>query len=174
VRHVVEENARVDAAVVALERSELDELGRLLDASHRSLRDLYESSTPAVEATVARLRDAGAAGARMIGGGFGGSVMALFPPGAAPPDGAVALAPSAGPRLRRAASSAPSRPRAERSAAVSASHACPRPRSWPCWCCSRLRRSGTRSARPGATPTARRPPRGARRSSRPWPQPSAT
>jgi galactokinase len=99
VRHVVEENERVEAAVGALERTDLDELGRLFDASHRSLRDLYESSTPAVEATVARLGAAGAAGARMIGGGFGGMVMALFPPGTDPPAGAVALVPSAGARL---------------------------------------------------------------------------
>jgi galactokinase len=99
VRHVLGENARVDATVHALAHSDLAEVGRLLDASHRSLRDLYDSSTPAVEATVERLREAGAAGARMIGGGFGGSVMALFPPGASPlPDG-IELAPSAGARL---------------------------------------------------------------------------
>jgi galactokinase len=99
VRHVLEENARVDAAVRALERADLAQLGALLDASHRSLRDLYDSSTPAVEETVARLREAGAAGARMIGGGFGGSVMALFPPGASPPADATPLEPSGGARL---------------------------------------------------------------------------
>jgi galactokinase len=99
VRHVLEENARVDAAVSALERGDLVELGRLLDASHRSLRDLYDSSTPAVEATVARLKQAGAAGARILGGGFGGSVLALFPPGAAPPADAIPLEPSQGARL---------------------------------------------------------------------------
>jgi tryptophan synthase alpha subunit len=65
-------------------RSELDPA--LLDASHASLRDDYEVSVDAVERTVARLKDAGAAGARIVGGGFGGSVLALFPPEATPPD----------------------------------------------------------------------------------------
>jgi len=102
VRHVLEENARVDAAVASLEAGDIPALGPLLDASHASLRDLYDASTPAVERTVARLRAggaagaAGAAGARMMGGGFGGQVLALLPPGAPAPDGAVALAPSAG------------------------------------------------------------------------------
>jgi galactokinase len=99
VRHVLAENARVEAAVRALERGDLTELGRLLDDSHRSLRDLYATSTAAVERTAERLRRGGAAGARMIGGGFGGSVMALFPPDSAPPADAVALEPAAGARL---------------------------------------------------------------------------
>jgi galactokinase len=93
VRHVVEENARVDAAVAALRAGDLEALGRLLDASHASLRDNYEVSVPEVEATVERLTAAGAAGARIMGGGFGGAVLALFPPGATPPDDAVAVAP---------------------------------------------------------------------------------
>jgi hypothetical protein len=42
-------------------------------------------STPELEQAVERMKDAGAAGARMIGGGFGGSVLGLFPPGATPP-----------------------------------------------------------------------------------------
>ena len=54
---------------------------------------------PEVERTVAALEAAGAAGARMVGGGFGGSVLALFPPGVAPPDGCVSVAP--GPAARR-------------------------------------------------------------------------
>ncbi len=99
VRHVLEENARVDAAVAALERGELAELGALLDASHASLRDLYEASVPEVEETVERLRRAGAAGARMVGGGFGGNVLALLPPAAAPPEGAVVVAPGPAARL---------------------------------------------------------------------------
>ncbi len=53
--------------------------GQLLDASHASLRDCYEISTPAVEATVQRLRGAGAIGARIVGGGFGGNVLGLLP-----------------------------------------------------------------------------------------------
>jgi galactokinase len=98
VRHVIEENERVERAVAALRRQDLTELGRLLDASHASLRDLYEVSVPAVEDTVERLRSAGAAGARMIGGGFGGSVLALFPPGVEPPAGALDV--DAGPAAR--------------------------------------------------------------------------
>ena len=80
-RHVLSENARVDAMVAALAAGDLPEAGRLLDASHASLRDDYDASVPAVEAVVARLKAAGAAGARMVGGGFGGSVLALLPPG---------------------------------------------------------------------------------------------
>jgi galactokinase len=83
--HVVSENQRVRDAVAALRTDDLPALGALLDASHRSLRDDYEVSTPAVEATVQRLRDAGASGARLVGGGFGGSVLALFAPHIAHP-----------------------------------------------------------------------------------------
>jgi galactokinase len=101
VRHVVEENARVDAAVAALRAGDLEALGRLLDASHASLRDNYEVSVPEVEATVERLTAAGAAGARIMGGGFGGAVLALFPPGATPPDDAVAVAPGPPARMLR-------------------------------------------------------------------------
>ena len=54
---------------------------------------------PEVEATVERLKAAGAAGARMVGGGFGGSVLALLPPGVARPDGALVVAPGAPARL---------------------------------------------------------------------------
>jgi galactokinase len=93
VRHVIEENARVDAMVQALAAGDLDEVGRLLDASHASLRDLYDASTPGVERTVARLKDAGAVGARMVGGGFGGAVLALLGRGAAAPAGALTVAP---------------------------------------------------------------------------------
>ena len=81
VRHVLSENERVDAMVAALEAGDLDEAGRLLDASHRSLRDDYEVSVPAVERARERCHAAGALGARLMGGGFGGSVLALFPPG---------------------------------------------------------------------------------------------
>jgi galactokinase len=92
-RHVITENARVDAMAVALERGDLSAAAALLDASHVSLRDDYDASVPEVEATVERLKAAGAAGARMVGGGFGGSVLALFGPGAALPAGAVAVTP---------------------------------------------------------------------------------
>ena len=77
-------------------RRDLPALGELLDASHASLRDDYEVSTPAVERTVKRLRDAGAAGARIVGGGFGGIVLGLFAPGGRPPEGAREVRPSAG------------------------------------------------------------------------------
>jgi galactokinase len=99
VRHVITENARVDAAVDALARGDLPELGRLLDASHASLRDCYAVSTPSVEATVARLRDAGALGARIVGGGFGGHVLGLLPAGAEPPAGAFEVTAGPGARL---------------------------------------------------------------------------
>jgi galactokinase len=92
-RHVLSENARVDAMVGALRAADLPEAGRLLDASHASLRDDYQASVPEVEAAVAALKDAGAAGARMVGGGFGGSVLGLLPPGTSVPAGAVAVAP---------------------------------------------------------------------------------
>jgi galactokinase len=92
-RHVVTENGRVDAMVQALHAGDLDEAARLLDASHASLRDDYEASVPEVEHTVARLKEAGAAGARMVGGGFGGAVLALLGPGVVRPGGALAVAP---------------------------------------------------------------------------------
>jgi galactokinase len=99
VRHVLSENARVEAMVGALERRDLEEAGRLLDASHQSLREDYEVSTPAVERAVQRARAAGALGARIVGGGFGGHVLALFPPDREPPQGALPVAPAAGARV---------------------------------------------------------------------------
>jgi galactokinase len=99
VRHVLTENERVDAAVAALESGDLAELGRLLDASHMSLRDDYEVSTPEVEAAVTACKEAGALGARIMGGGFGGAVLALFPPGREAPSGAVEVSPGPAARL---------------------------------------------------------------------------
>jgi galactokinase len=99
VRHVTSANARVDEAASALERHDLAELGRLLDDGHASLRDDYEVSTPAVEAAVARLKRAGALGARVFGGGLGGHVLGLLPPDARPPEGAVRVAPGPGARV---------------------------------------------------------------------------
>jgi galactokinase len=98
-RHVLSENERVRAAVDALSTDDLPALGKLLSASHASLRDDYEISTPAVEATVVRLRDAGAAGARIMGGGFGGCVLGLFAPGIDPPAGALEVRPGPGAHL---------------------------------------------------------------------------
>ena len=99
VRHVVTENERVRATAQALDAGDLPTVARLLDESHASLRDDYEASVPEVEATVQRLKAAGAAGARMVGGGFGGSVLALLPGGVARPAGALAVAPHAAARL---------------------------------------------------------------------------
>jgi galactokinase len=99
VRHVVSENRRVDAMAAALAAGDLDEAGGLLDASHRSLRDDYEVSAPEVERARERCHAAGAIGARVMGGGFGGSVLALFPPGRTPPAGALSVAPSGAARL---------------------------------------------------------------------------
>ena len=92
-RHVLSENARVDAMVAALGAGDLAAAGALLDASHASLRDDYAASVPAVEDAVAALERAGAAGARMVGGGFGGSVLALLPPGAPLLPGAAEVLP---------------------------------------------------------------------------------
>ena len=97
--HVLGENARVQAMVAALRAGDLVGAGSLLDASHASLRDLYECSTPAVEASVRRLRQAGAVGARMIGGGFGGHVLGLFPPSTARPLDAHEVRPARGAHL---------------------------------------------------------------------------
>ncbi|MDU0294429.1 galactokinase [Saccharothrix longispora] len=79
VRHVVTENERVLAAVELLRADRLAELGPLLDASHASLRDDYRVSAPELDAAVDAAVDAGALGARMVGGGFGGSAIALVP-----------------------------------------------------------------------------------------------
>ena len=95
--HVITENERVDAAVAAVSRGDMAELGRLIDASHASLRDCYEVSTPAVEEAVLRLKRAGALGARIMGGGFGGHVLGLMPPDAwVRVDGASRSAPGTG------------------------------------------------------------------------------
>jgi galactokinase len=99
VRHVVSENERVGEAVAALERGDLAQLGELLDASHASLRDCYEVSTDAVEDAVARCKQAGALGARIMGGGFGGSVLALLPEDCPAPEGAVEVRPGQGARV---------------------------------------------------------------------------
>ena len=99
VRHVLTENERVDAAVAALEAGDFAALGALLDASHASLRDDYEVSVPEVERAVEDCKRAGALGARIMGGGFGGSVLALFGPGAQPPEGAFSVQPGPPARL---------------------------------------------------------------------------
>jgi galactokinase len=77
VRHVAGENERVRETVDALERRDLPALGALFAASHTSLRDDYEVSTPALDRLVEAALAAGAIGARLTGGGFGGSVVAF-------------------------------------------------------------------------------------------------
>jgi galactokinase len=77
VRHVVTEIERVTLAVSALERGDLDEVGRLFDASHASLRDDYEVSCEELDVATQTARSRGALGARMTGGGFGGSCIAI-------------------------------------------------------------------------------------------------
>jgi galactokinase len=77
-RHVVTENARVLAAAKALEHHDLDEFGRLMAESHQSLRDDYEVSCKELDLMVDLAREIeGVYGARMTGGGFGGSTVNL-------------------------------------------------------------------------------------------------
>lgn len=76
-RHVETENARVLEMAEALERGDLAHAGRVMTASHASLRDDYEVSTPELDRIVGAALAAGAYGARLVGGGFGGSVLAL-------------------------------------------------------------------------------------------------
>ena len=77
-RHVVGENERVRRAVVALEAGDLATLGAILDAGHASLRDDYAVSVPPIDRLVAIARSQpGVYGARLTGGGFGGSIVAL-------------------------------------------------------------------------------------------------
>ena len=81
-RHVVTENERVMQTVDALQRDDLAEVGCLMDASHDSLRDDYEVSSPALDAMVAAMRSVdGCFGARLTGAGFGGCAIALVKPG---------------------------------------------------------------------------------------------
>ncbi len=77
-RHVVTENARVLEAVAALARGDVKTLGALFAASHHSMRDDFEISTPEVDALVAAAADdPDVFGARLTGGGFGGAVVIL-------------------------------------------------------------------------------------------------
>jgi galactokinase len=82
-RHVITENRRVLETVELLRRGQLAHVGPVLTASHASLRDDFAVSWPEADAAVAAAAGAGAYGARMTGGGFGGSVIALGPAGAA-------------------------------------------------------------------------------------------
>jgi galactokinase len=78
-RHVVEENRRVQEAVVDLEQDRLEAFGRRMNASHDSLRDLYEVSSPALDLIVDTARQIeGVLGARLTGAGFGGCTVVLL------------------------------------------------------------------------------------------------
>ena len=82
-RHVVTENERVRATVTALADGDLSAVGRAMAASHASLRNDFEVSTPGLDALVGRLSATGGVwGARLTGAGFGGCVVALTEPGA--------------------------------------------------------------------------------------------
>jgi galactokinase len=79
VRHVVTENQRVLDTVRTLREQGAAAIGDLLDASHRSMRDDFEISVPELDLAVETAQSNGAIGARMTGGGFGGSAIALVP-----------------------------------------------------------------------------------------------
>jgi galactokinase len=79
VRHVVTENQRVLDTVRTLREHGPRAIGELLDASHRSMRDDFEISVRELDLAVETANSAGAVGARMTGGGFGGAAIALLP-----------------------------------------------------------------------------------------------
>jgi galactokinase len=79
VRHVVTENARVREVVALLAAGRPADVGPVLTAGHASLRDDYEVTCPELDLTADTATASGALGARMVGGGFGGSVLALVP-----------------------------------------------------------------------------------------------
>jgi galactokinase len=85
-RHVIEENQRVLAAERALARADLAGFGRLMNASHASLRDLYEVSSPELDWLVERAcATPGVCGSRLTGAGFGGCTVSLCRPEAVEP-----------------------------------------------------------------------------------------
>jgi galactokinase len=77
VRHVLGETQRVEAAWQALPQADLDAFGSAMNASHESLARHCGVSHPRLDALVGRAREAGAAGARLTGAGFGGCIVAL-------------------------------------------------------------------------------------------------
>ena len=78
-RHVLTENQRVLDCVAALRDSDFAEIGRMFTASHTSMRDDFEITTAHIDLIADTATAAGALGARMTGGGFGGCVIALVP-----------------------------------------------------------------------------------------------
>lgn len=78
VRHVVEENQRVTRAKSLLQRGDWSELGELFFDAHRSFQNLYEASAGEADFLVEQARELGALGARLTGGGFGGSTIHII------------------------------------------------------------------------------------------------
>jgi galactokinase len=83
VRHVVTENGRVEQVVAHLDAGDPRAIGPVLYEGHASLRDDFRVSCPELDLVVGTAADAGALGARMTGGGFGGSAIVLVEEGAA-------------------------------------------------------------------------------------------
>jgi galactokinase len=77
-RHAVTENARARAGAAALLARDMSAFADLMNESHRSLRDDFEVTTPWIDRLVQASRRAGASGARMTGGGFGGCIVSLM------------------------------------------------------------------------------------------------
>jgi galactokinase len=96
--HVLSEATRVDAAERALRAGDIGAMGRLMDASHASLQ-IYGASTESLDALVLAAREAGAAGARLTGAGFGGWAIALTTHGRAKSVHAAMEAACGGPAL---------------------------------------------------------------------------
>ncbi|HEX2857602.1 MAG TPA: galactokinase [Propionibacteriaceae bacterium] len=92
VRHVVTEDARVLETVELASDGRLEQIAPLLDASHASMRDDFEITVETVDTAVETARAAGALGARMTGGGFGGCIIALCREGAGDAVGAAVAA----------------------------------------------------------------------------------
>ena len=77
--HAIYENARVKDAAIALQTGDMEVFGKLLYASHHSLKELYEVSGPELDTIVEFSKEfAGCIGARMTGAGFGGCAIALI------------------------------------------------------------------------------------------------
>jgi N-acetylgalactosamine kinase len=76
-RHVMDEGRRVEQSLEALRAGDLAALGRLMDRSHDSCRDLYQISCPELDALTGICREAGAEGSRLTGAGFGGCTISL-------------------------------------------------------------------------------------------------
>jgi len=96
-RHILSEAVRVDEAEAALAAGDLARFGKLLDASHESLRADFGCSTPELDALCKAMRGAGALGARLTGAGFGGYALAAVPPEQVESVIAAAIASTGGP-----------------------------------------------------------------------------